>query len=167
MAEDFHIDMSGRIYKRKTIGIACVGANSRSHNGCALKGNVIKYIQKNLCLGSKKKEYAKLYAICIYFLIEDKKDKIGSLIICNDEEFLYVKKYLIILLGHNPSFHITSITDLRKKLGKKVGSLADNFAEGYRKRALHRKKWGQGKKLNVVNITYSLMREKWDLLKEK
>src|SRR3989344_3264229 len=122
MAEDFHIDMSGRIYKRKTIGVACVGANSKEHNGCALKGNLIKLIQKNLCLDSKKKEYAKLYAICIYFLIEDKKDKIGSLIICNDEEFLYVKKYLIILLGDSHSFPIISITNLRKKLGKKVGS---------------------------------------------
>ncbi len=47
MVEDFHIDMSGRIYKRKTIGVACVGTISKNHNGCALKGNIIKFIQKN------------------------------------------------------------------------------------------------------------------------
>ena len=163
--EDFHIDMSGRIYKRKTIGIACVGAESKRNNGCALKGNLIKFIQKNLCTGDIKDEHAKLYAICIYFLIKEKIKEIETLIICNDEEFTYVKEYLMVLLEQDSSrFKIISITDFRKQLGRRVSSLADNFAEGYRKRALKPTRRSNGKQLDIVEITYEMVKEQWEKL---
>jgi len=38
MKENFHIDMSGRLYEKGTIGIACVSSKTKKHNGCALKG---------------------------------------------------------------------------------------------------------------------------------
>ena len=49
MKDDFHIDMSGRIYESKTIGIAIVGAKTKINYGCVLKGNLVKFIKKNLC----------------------------------------------------------------------------------------------------------------------
>lgn len=164
--EDFHIDMSNKIYKMKTIGIACIGAVSKKHNGCALKGNLIKFIQKNLCVGDIKEEYAKVYAICIYHLIKDKIGDIDALIVCNDEEFTYVKEYLLILLGIDSSrFKIISITDFRKALGRKISSPADNFAKSYRKRALKPTKWKNGKQLDVVEITYDMIKKQWEKLK--
>ena len=36
--DDFHVDMSGRIYEGKTIGIAIVGTKTKISYGCALKG---------------------------------------------------------------------------------------------------------------------------------
>lgn len=164
--EDFHIDMSNRIYMQKTIGIACVEAISKKHTGCALKGNLIKFIQKNLCIGEAKEEHAKLYAICIYYLVKDKVKEINTLIVCNDEEFMYVREYLLVLLGTDSSrFSIISISDFRRTLGRKVSSLADNFAESYRKRALKPTRWKEGKELNIVEITYRMIKEQWDGLK--
>lgn len=163
--EDFHIDMSGRISRRRNIGIACVSIDSREHNGCALKGNLIKFIQKNLFLGSIYEERSKLYAICIYLLIKNKVDNINTLIVCNDEDFTYVKEYLILLMNGKIPFNIINITELRNKLGKKVKSLAHNFAKCYRKKALKRHKWEKGKELNVVEINYRLIKTYWDLIK--
>lgn len=168
MKEDFHIDMSNRIFWRKNIGIACVGANSRRHNGCALKGHLINLIESKLCVGKIKEEHAKLYAICIYFLIKDKVNEIETLIVCNDEDFNYVKEYLLILLGVDSSrFKIANITDFRKKLGKRVSSLADNFARCYRKRALKPNRWNNGKNLNVVEVDFSMIQTEWKKLSIK
>ena len=44
--DNFHVDMSGRIYEEKTIGIALVGTETKVHYGCALKSNLVKFIQK-------------------------------------------------------------------------------------------------------------------------
>lgn len=52
MTEDYHIDMSGRLYKERNVGVACVNSTTVKHKGCALKGNLIKHIHKNLCVGS-------------------------------------------------------------------------------------------------------------------
>jgi len=156
--------MSGKIFEGLTIGIACVGAKSKTHNGCALRGNLIKFIQKHLCIGDIAEEYARLYAICIYLLIKDKLNEIESLIICNDEEFIYVKEYLIILLGGIPNFEIINITEFRKTFGRKLKSLADNFAKAYRKRALNKNKWEKGKALTVVNVDYKTIEEYWKKL---
>ncbi len=168
MKEDYHIDMSGRIYKEKTIGIACVGTQTKDHNGCALRGNLIKFIQKNLCIGSVYEEYAKLYAICIFLLIKDKIDDISTLIICNDEDFSYVKEYLLFLIQQENDYvpEIISIGDLKKKLGRNVKSLADNFAKCYRKRGLNENKWENGKKLKVINITFELIKDYWSILEK-
>jgi hypothetical protein len=165
MKEDVHIDMSGRIYKKVTIGIGCYGVISKKHNGCALRGNLVKLVQKNLCLGDIYEEHAKLYAICIYLLIKNKMEDIETLIICNDEDFNYVKEYLIILIGEEPSFQIISISNLRDKLGRKVSSLADNVAKCYRKRGLNKTKWNNGKKLDLVEINFDIIKKYWDLLK--
>jgi len=164
MAEDHHIDMSGRIWEKKTIGIACVSAQTKIHNGCALRGNLIKLIEKMLCTGHIREEYAKLYAICIFLLIKNKIQDINSLIICNDEDFNYVREYLLFLLESPNPPKIENITDFKKKLGRNIKSLADNFAINYRKRALNRNKWDIGRKLNVVEVDYASIKECWEKL---
>jgi hypothetical protein len=164
MKEDFHIDMSGRIYKKVTIGIACLGTRSKKHNGCALRSNLIKLIEKTLCVGDISEEHAKIYAICIYLLIKDRINDIETLIICNDEEFTYVKEYLLILLGETATFKIISISDLRKMVGRNIKSLADNFAKCYRKRGLNQNKWDNGKHLDVIEVNFEIIKGYWDLL---
>ncbi|MDO8563805.1 MAG: hypothetical protein Q7R87_02260 [Nanoarchaeota archaeon] len=166
MKKDFHIDMSNRIYKKKTIGIACVSADKKEHIGCALKGNLIKKIEAELYTSKVDEESAKLYAVCIYFLINNRLKDIETLIICLDEKFDYVKKFLVKLLGADSSrINIISIIELRKKIGKKIGSLADNMAECYRKRALKPTRWEDGKNLNIVEVDYSMIEEQWERLK--
>ncbi|MBA7524779.1 hypothetical protein ES705_16921 [subsurface metagenome] len=167
MKEDFHIDMSGRLYEKGTVGIACVGSNTKNHNGCALKGKMRRYIEKNLYIGSVYKENAKIYAIAIYFLIRNNLENIDNLIICNDENFLYVREYLYFLLDDFPYLiNIINITEFQKKLGRKVKSLADNYAKAYKKRGLKRNKWHVGIPLNVVVITFEMIKNKWNLLKK-
>lgn len=46
--DSFHINMSGRIYDEKTIGIALVGTETKVNCGCAIKGKMIKLIKKHL-----------------------------------------------------------------------------------------------------------------------
>lgn len=144
MKKVFHVDMSGRIYENKNIGIAVVNPISSENYGCALKGNLIKLIKRNLFKSNIYKDYAKLYAICIYLLIKDITDNIDILIICNDEDFSIVKENLQKLLK-NTSFKIINITEFRRELGRNIGSLADNYARAYRKRALNPSKWDKGK----------------------
>jgi len=166
MQEDYHIDLSIRLFDKGTTGIACVGAITKKHNGCALSNRLKRYVEKTLCVGSMKQERAKLYAICIYYLIRNNLEDIKTLIICNDEIFNYVREYLYILLNDVPfSFRIISITEFQRKLGRNVKSLADNFAKAYRKRGLKRNRWHVGKKLNVVEINYKMIKNKWNLLK--
>src|SRR3989338_3142517 len=102
MKDDFHIDMSGRIYEEKTIGIALVGTKTKKHQGCAIKGNLIKLIRKELFKGRYFEDPAKLYAICIYLLLKDIREEIETLIICNDEDFEIVKTSLSKLLNGSP-----------------------------------------------------------------
>ena len=98
MKDNFHVDMSGRIYENRTIGIALVGTKTRINYGCALKGNLLKFIKKSLFKDDIYKDSAKLYAICIYLLVREIKDNIDTLIICNDEDFSLVKGFLSKLL---------------------------------------------------------------------
>lgn len=164
MVEDFHVDMSVRLYEEGNSGIACIGATTRNHNGCAISGRDKKKIDKNLCSGSIYQEHAKLYAIIIYYLIKDKLSDIGTLIICNDEDFTYVREYILLLLNGINSIEIINITEFQKRLGRKVQSLADNSAKHYRKRALKRNKWDIGVPLNVVEIDYNMIESKWHVL---
>lgn len=165
MREDFHIDMSGRIYEKRTIGIACLGVNSRTHNGCALRGRLIKRISSELCTGEPKVEDAMLYAICIFFLIKNRLNDIKSLTICNDEDIEYVRRFLMKLLGGNPQFKIRSISELRKILGRDISSPADNFANRYRRRALQRNKWDNGTHINVCELDFKMIEDKWKNIK--
>jgi len=161
--DNFHIDMSGRIYKNKTIGISVVGAETKKNYGCALKGNLIKLIKKELFKDDIFGDSAKLYAICIFLLIQKIKDDIHTLIICNDEDFDMTKRILLRLLK-NYNFEIISISEFRKRLGRNVGSLADNYSNIYRKRALNPNRWLKGKEINVVRITYKIIKEYWKML---
>jgi len=164
--DNFHVDMSGRIYEEKTIRIAILGTETKIHFGCALKGNLIKLIKKRLFKKNIYEDSAKLYGICISLLVKEVKDKINLLIICNDEDFNVVKKVLSKLII-NPDFEIISIGEFRKRLGRNIGSLADNYARVYRKRALKPKKWSKGKELHVVEVTFNLIKKYWEELKEK
>jgi hypothetical protein len=138
---------------------------NKKHKGCALKGNLIKYVHNNLCLGSIREEHSKFYAIIIYLLIKNDIERIKSLTICNDEEFIYVKEYLMQLLGDKAGyFIIRNITEFREILGRKIKSPADNCANSYRKRGLNKKKWSNGKTLNVVEINFELIKEYWGRL---
>ena len=161
MEEDYHIDLSVRLYEEGSTGIACVSASKKDHCGCVLTSRVKRYIEKNLFIGKERQEYAKLYAICISYIIKDKMSKVRRLIICNDEEFLYVKEYLLALA--NPSFEVINISEFQNSLGRRVKSLADNMAESYRKRGL--KPWRKGKSLNTINISYAMIKEAWEKLR--
>jgi|SRR3989344_539427 len=162
--DNFHVDMSGRIYEGKTIGIALVGTKSDINYGCALKGNLIKLIKGSLFDKNDFQDSAKLYATCIYLLIDKIKDKIYTLIICNDEDFNTVKNVLARLL-EKYDFEIINISEFRRRLGRNIGSLADNYARIYRKRALKPNRLIKGRKINVIKITYTLIKKYWEALK--
>lgn len=161
MKEDFHVDMSGRIYEEKTIGIALVSSDKKLHYGCALKGNLIKLIRKKLFKGDIFEDPAKLYAICISLLVKNVRRNIRTLIICNDEDFQVVKKVLNYLL-RPMDFEIINITEFRKRWGRGIGSLADNYATIYRRKALKPIKNQIGKKINVVEVNFDLIKQLWE-----
>jgi|GEM_PF-1315088 len=154
----FHVDMSGRFYRNEDVGIALFCAKTKTHRGGVIKKGMIKQIKKDLFKGNPYSEAAKLYSICIFILIEDIQDKIESLIVCNDEDFTIVKKSLNCLLSC--SFEIINITEFRKRMGRHLGSLADNYARIYRKRALKPSHF-KGKKLTVVQINLNIIKKYW------
>jgi hypothetical protein len=166
MTEDLHIDMSERLYRNRTVGIASVYVQSRKHSGCVIKKRLLEKIQRKLYSGNAQIDNAKLYAICIYLLIKGETDRIKRLIICNDENFRYVSSYLGALLDRAPKFDIINISELRKITGKNTESLADNYARHYRKRALNKNKWTKGIKLRVVEVDYYNIEKHWNKLKE-
>lgn len=163
--DNFHVDMSGRIYGKKIIGIALVGTKTGINLGCALKGNLLELIKAKLFKGNVYEDSAKLYAICIYLLVSNLKKDIKSLIICNDEDFRVVKKVLNYLLK-NYNFEIINISEFRKRLGRNVGSFADNYAKIYRRRALKKNRQVKGKKLNIVEVTFNIIEKFWKKLEK-
>jgi len=164
--DDFHVDMSGRIYWKKTIGIALVGTRTGVNYGCALKGNLLQLVKKRLFGENVYEDSAKLYAICIYFLIKNVEKNIKTLIICNDEDFKVVKKILEYLLK-NYDFELINISEFRRRLGRNIGSLADNYARIYRRRALKKNRQIKGKRLNVIEINFNLIKEIWEKLENE
>jgi len=164
MKEDFHVDMSGRIYEEKTIGIALVRADKKIHYGCALKGNLVKLIKERLFIGNVFEDSAKLYAICIALLVKNVRKDIRTLIICNDEDFEVVKKVLNKLLKPL-DFEVINITEFRRRLGRAIGSLADNYARIYKRKALKLLRHSRGKELNIIEINYNLIKEYWEEIK--
>ena len=161
---DFHVDMSGRIYESKTIGIALVCSERKINFGCALKGNLVKLMKRKLFDKNIYEDSAKLYGICIYLLLKEISEKVDVLIICNDEDFKIVKK-TIKGLG-NFDFEIIDIGEFRKRLGRNIGSLADNYAKIYRRKALKPNRLSFGKKLNVVEVNYKIIEKSWGRLKD-
>ena len=166
MKDNFHVDMSGRIYEERTIGIALVATENNAHYGCALKGNLVKFIKKNLFKKNIYEDSAKLYAICISLLVKNVRIEIKTLIICNDEDFEIVKRVLNKLLSP-VDFEIINITEFRKRLGRNIGSFADNYARIYRKRALKPSRNLKGKKLNIVVVDYKIIKKYWEELERK
>jgi hypothetical protein len=166
MLGDFHVDMSGRFYRKQTVGIACVGVQSKTHVGCILQKHLIRSVEKRLYSDDPKLDRAKLYSICIYLLIRRNLDKINTLVICNDENFDLVKACLhtILVAEKQPRFAIISISDLKKRVGFDIESLADNYAKHYRKRALNRNKWNIGVKLNIIEVKYKDIETYWEIL---
>ena len=163
--DEFHVDMSGRIYWKKTIGIALVGSKTKVNYGCALKGNLLELIKRRLFKKNIYEDSAKLYAICIYLLVKNVEKDLKTLIICNDEDFQVVKNILDYLLK-NYSFEIINISEFRKRLGRNIGSLADNYARIYRRRALKTNRQIRGKKLNIVDVPFSSIKNYWEELNE-
>ncbi len=168
MKEYFHIDLSTQFSKKGNTGIACLRLPSKKHKGCALNNRIKRYIERTLF--SKKnlrREYAKLYGTCIYFLVEKELDEIEKLVICNDEDFSFVRLFLEKLLKEqNKRIEIINITEFRKQLLRKVRSPADNYARHYAKRALKFHKWHKGISLNVVPVTYTAIKQKWITLEK-
>jgi len=165
MGDDYHVDMSGKISNNRTIGVAIVGTRTKIHFGCALRGNLIKLIRRKLFSDNSSEDCARLYAICIFLLLENIKEKINTLIICNDEDFRIVKLTLNHLLG-NVNFDIINISEFRKRLGRDIGSLADNYSKIYRRRALKPNRFSEGKKLNIIEVNFQLIKEYWNKIKE-
>lgn len=164
MPNIYHIDLSNKFWKDKTTGIACVEAESKWHIGCALGNRIKRYIERKLYKYEDRIERAKLYAICIYYLTKD--EKIGTLVICCDENFSIVKHCLLCLFDKsNTPLKIISIIEFRKILGRSIRSPADNYARAYAKRGLKQLRWNTGTRLNVVEITYSMIKEKWEKIK--
>lgn len=166
MPEVYHIDLSNKFWKKATTGIACVSSDNKRHVGCALSMQLKKGINKHLTDMKFKKGRAKLYAICIYYLITENISGINKLVICNDEEFKSVRMYLRYMLGKGIKMEIISITDYRKELGRNIKSLADNFARHYAKRGLNELKQSRGLRLNVIKINYAMINTKWEELKD-
>ncbi len=161
--------MSGKLRKEMTVGIACVGSKTKLHRGCVLRGNLIKFVGRHLGDMKIGPNRAKLYAICSYLLIKGRVTEIQRLVICNDEDFEYVRLYINQLLGKEltliePKFDIINITEFGRQLGRNIKSPADNYANSYRKRGPDRTKWDRGIKLNVVPINYELIKHYWNLL---
>jgi hypothetical protein len=158
-----HIDISKRFYQRGDSGMAFKIVPSQKHKGVVISKRLKKLLKKKFDLN---KNYTQLYAICIYYLIYDELDNFDNLVICNDESYSDVKKYLDMLFEGNAKYSskfITSLSQLRKISGDfKVRSSADNMANIYRRKSLKSLKRRQkGIALNLVEINYQKIKEKW------
>lgn len=164
-----HIDVSKRFYQKGDSGVAFKIISTNEHKGIILSNKLKKGLKKNLKI---EKDYARLYAICIYYLIRDDLDSLDNLVICNDELYEDTKNYLDLLFQGNSKYSykfITSLSELRRIAGdNKVRSYADNIANIYRKKAsksLRRKQ--KGIQLNIVNINFQKIKEKWEEISKK
>jgi hypothetical protein len=115
---------------------------------------------------------ARIYAICIYFIIKDDLDLFDELIICGDENFIEVKEYLFLLFSEDSRYQsksIKSISQLRVETGNKnIRSYADDMAYSYMRRALRSiVRRQKGISLNVVRINYKMICDKWEEIEEK
>ena len=64
----------------------------------------------------------------------------------------------------NHVFEIINISEFRKRLGRNIGSLADNYANIYRRKALKFNQRGKGKKLNTIEVNFNLIKQYWEEL---
>ena len=159
-----HIDVSRRFYQKGDSGIAFRIIPSQIHGGGALSNKLKKELARDLQVD---KNYELLHAICIYYLICNELDNFDNLVICNDELYSKVKNYLDFLFNGNSKYSsklIISLSRLREISGdNKIRSYADNVANIYRKKGLKpltRKQ--RGVKLNLIDLGYQRIRQKWE-----
>ncbi len=158
-----HIDTSKRFYQQGHTGIAFKIIGTGQHKGLVVSERTKRELDNSL---ESFNDYARHYAICIYYLIKDSLDLFDTLVICNDEDFVYVKLYLDILFLNNKIYltkHITSLAELRRITGNiKLKSHANNYANIYRKRGLRKIQIRQkGIPLNLVKINYKMIFQLW------
>ena len=161
-----HIDTSRRFYQKGNTGIAFKIIGTNFHRGLGISNKLKRELDKYF---GAKEDYARLYAICIYYLIKNNLDDFDTLIICNDENFTYVKFYLDKLFQNNKQYlgkEISSLSKFRKITGdKKLRSYADNTAKMYRRKIfLNKSRRDRGIKLNVIKINYKQIIGKWNLI---
>jgi len=159
-----HIDTSGRFKQKMSSGIAFKMIDTGIHKGCCISNSLKRNLDRDL---EAQEDYARIYAICIYYLIKDSLDEFDTLIICNDEHFLEVKLYLDNLFSEDLNYSNKAITDLntlRKIMGDDtIESYAHGIAGIYRKKALlciQRRQ--RGIPLNIVDINYQIIYGKWE-----
>lgn len=159
-----HIDTSIRFYENANTGIAFKIISSNEHKGLVLTNSLKKELERDINIS---KNYPKLYAICIYKLIENDLNNFDILVICGDEKFEPLKQVLNKLFENNNEFeekHIICIGDLRNITGKpNLKSYADKFANIYRKKALRQpNRKNRGIPLNIVKVSYREIVEIWN-----
>ena len=162
-----HVDISRRFYQEGNSAIAFRIIPSKKHKGIIILNKLKKELKRNLKV---YENYSKLHAIYIYYLIKDDLDSLDRLILCDDEDYLEVKKYLDLLFKENKIYSskfITSLHKFREILGdSKIRSYADNIANIYRRKApkpLRRQQ--KGVPLTLIEVNYQKVKEKWDILK--
>jgi len=164
-----HIDTSVKLHKKGNTGIAYKIIGSGNHKGMVLGSSLKRDLIKNLLVS---KDYARVYAICIFYLIKDNLDLFDTLIICEDENITHVKKYLLILFEDYPEYktkEVLSLIELRKITGdKRIRSYADGMANSYRRRGLKcLVRQQEGVKLNPLKIDFKSIKKFWYLIDKK
>lgn len=164
-----HIDTSRRFRQIGDTGIAYKIIKTNEHKGLGVSNKLKRELDRDLNAGE---DYARLYAICVYFLIKDDLDKFDILIICNDEPFLYVKEYLDLLFSENKEYfkkEISCISKLREITGdKNIRSYADNIAGIYKRKVFQKiQRQQRGVKLNIARVNYKIIVERWKEIDEK
>ena len=91
-----HVDTSSKLYEKNNTGIAYKVIKTNFHKGLGLSSKLKKELKRDLYI---QYDYARLYAICIYYLIKDDYDLFETLIICGDEDFNSVRDYLELLFS--------------------------------------------------------------------
>ena len=163
-----HIYVSRRFYQKGNSGIAFKIIPSQAHKGMVSSNKLKKELKRDFNLDKK---YAQLYAICIYYLIREDLDSFDNLVICNDESYFDVKRYLDILFLDNEKYlskFITSLSKLREITGDaKIRSYADGIANVYRRKALKPiRRRQKGVLLDIVQINYKMIKEKLEVTKK-
>ena len=162
-----HVDISRRLYQKGDSAVAFKIIPSKKHKGIVISNKLKKELKRDLKINEN---YPKLCAIYIYYLINKDLDLFDNLVICDDEIYSEVKKYLDLLFEKNKicsKKFITSLHKFREILGdQKIRSYADNMANIYRRKAskpLRRQQ--KGIPLNIIEVNYQKVKEKWEILK--
>lgn len=160
--------MSGKLNKKEDIGIAFVNEDYDLHRGTYLTSRFVKELHKKLKIYDSKNA-SKLYAICIFNIIQDYINNCEELIICNDENFEDVEINFINLCNHNnislTNCNVISISQYRDRenLPDTFESLADKLADKYRLRAKNECRWEEGTKIYPVKTTIGIINTLWNI----